>query len=97
MSDSVVECVIEWLKGEKVATVTMPRGTRLANKIKKLALESESVDLIINKDGSVLAQIPSSWVKITPTRHLTEEQKAVARERMIELRRKKEDKEKDDE
>ena len=87
MSDSVVECVIEWVKGEKVATVTMPRGTRLANKIKKLALENESVDLFINKDGSVLAQIPTSWVKITPTRHLTEQQKAVARERMLELRR----------
>ena len=87
MSDSVVECVIEWLKGEKVATVTMPRGTRLANKIKKLALENESVDLFINKDGGVLAQIPTSWVKITPTRHLTEQQKAVARERMLELRR----------
>lgn len=87
MSDSVVECVIEWIKGEKVATVTMPSGTRLANKIKKLALENESVDLFINKDGSVLAQIPTSWVKITPTRHLTEQQKAVARERMLELRR----------
>ena len=92
MSDSVIECVIEWLKGEKVATVTMPRGTRLANKLKKLALENESVDIFINKDGSVLAHIPSSWVKITPPRQLTEQQRQVAAERMRKVRnQKKED------
>ena len=86
MSDTVNECVIEWLRGEKVATVTMPRGTRLANKLKKLALSNESVDVTINKDGSVLATIPSSWVKITPPRQLTEDQRRVAAERIKKVR-----------
>lgn len=75
MNDTMNECVIEWIKGDKVAGVTMPNTTRLKNRIVKLAETHEEVDLTVNSDGSIYARIPVSWVKINPPRVLTDEQR----------------------
>lgn len=73
--DSVNECVIEWLKGEKTATVTMPSNTRMKSKIVKLAEKDSAVTYIENKDGSILAHVPVEYVSIRQKRTLSDEQR----------------------
>lgn len=87
MSDIMNECVIEWIKGEKVAGVTMPNNTKLKNRILKIAETRKEVEVTMNADGSIYARIPSSWVKINPSVEMTEEKKEIQRQRMIELRK----------
>ena len=82
MSDIMNECVIEWIKGDKVAGVTMPNNTKLKNRILKIAETRKEVEVTINDDGSIYARIPSAWVKINPTIELTEEEKEIRRKRM---------------
>lgn len=79
--------VIEWLKGKKVATVTFCRG-RFANRILSLAeTHPEEVEIVaVNKDGSVTAHIPVRYVKISAPRVMTDEQKAIAGERLRKFR-----------
>ena len=90
--DGVNECVIEWLRGEKVATVTMPSNTPLNTKLRKLAEKGLVTDWFQNKDGSIVAHVPARWIKITPPRELSDEQRAVLSERMKNMRAKKENK-----
>lgn len=81
------ECAIEWLRGDKTATVTFPSANRYNSKIRKLA-EAYPDDVKIryeNKDGSIVATIPTSFIKISPKRagrEMTEEEKQAARERL---------------
>lgn len=82
--DSVNECVIEWLRGEKTATVTMPSNTRLNTKLRNLALKTPSIIEVENKDGSILAHIPESWIKIVPPREISDEQRSALVERARE-------------
>lgn len=89
MSNTVNECVIEWMKGENVATVTMPSGTRLKTKLLKLASESTLINVIQNKDGSVLAHVPVKWIKISPPRKVSEEQREAAAMRLREINERK--------
>lgn len=74
MSDCMNECVIEWIKGDKIAGVTMPNNTRLKTRILKIAEERDEVEVTVNNDGSIYARIPSEWVKINPKRIVSEEE-----------------------
>lgn len=81
---SVQENCIEWIKGSKTATVTFPKG-RFTTKISKLAEQyPDEVQIChTNSDGSIVAHIPVSYVKINHPRQVnyTEEQKEILRER----------------
>lgn len=68
------EIVIEWFKGEKLASVTAYSGSRIKNKIMKLAQKHTDVSMVENKDGSIFAHIPVDWIKIQPKRAMTQEQ-----------------------
>lgn len=68
------EIVIEWFKGEKVASVTAYSGSRIKNKIMKLAQKHTDISIVENKDGSIFAHIPVDWIKIQPKRAMTQEQ-----------------------
>lgn len=72
-----MENVIEFITGEKTATLTIHQG-KYKNRIKKLSEERpDEVDILAeNKDGSILAHIPTKWIKINPPRKLSEECKA---------------------
>ena len=89
--DSFCECAIEWLRGDKVATVTFPSANRYNSKVRKLAEEYPD-DVKIrheNKDGSIVATIPVSFIKISPKRagrEMTEEEKRIAGERLKKCR-----------
>ena len=87
MSDVMNECVIEWIKGEKVAGVTMPNNTKLKNRILKIAETRKEVEVTMNADGSIYARIPSSWVKINPNRELSAEEKEYRRNKMMDFHR----------
>jgi predicted N-acetyltransferase YhbS len=88
------ENVIEFLRGSKVATVTFTQG-RYITKIKKLAEKyPDKVQIVAeNKDGSIVAHIPVSAIKINiiEGRELTEEEKKIARERLRSYRESRQD------
>ena len=78
------ENCIEWLTGSKTATVTFPRG-KYATKIAKLAEQNPDEVQIChkNKDGSVVAHIPVSYVSVRKPKKMnySEEQLEALRKR----------------
>lgn len=86
--EGCVENVIEFIKDEKRATVTFSQR-KFKTKIRKLEESHPEECQIVaeNKDGSICAHIPVSWVHIYPERKLSEEQKEKASERMRDLNR----------
>lgn len=81
------ENVIEFMLDEKTATVTFTQG-RYITRIKNLAKEKpdECKITYTNRDGSIVAHIPVSWIRINPTMELSEERKKELSERMRKLR-----------
>ena len=78
---------IEFLRNQ---TVCFSQG-RFINKVKALKEKyPDEVEICVeNADGSIVAHIPTSWVRITPPqkRELTEEEKEVLRERLKNARK----------
>lgn len=66
------ENAIEFLTGEETATVSFAQ-TKYINRIKRLAKDfPEDVKLKENNDGSICANIPLKWVRISRPRTLTD-------------------------
>lgn len=91
--DSVTENVIEWIRGQQIAILTLARGS-LVTRVKKLAEQrSEECQIIAqNEDGSILAHVPVKWLRIKPTLTLSEEEKERRKEialNMVEKRKQK--------
>lgn len=88
------ENVIEWLRNDDTATVTFTQG-RYITKIKKLAEKyPDKVKITAeNKDGSIVAHIPVTAIKINiiEGREMTEEQKERVIERLRSCRKTKQD------
>ena len=87
-SENTNEFAIEWIRGRKYAGVTAPSGSALKNKILRLK-ESHSDDIThlhINQDGSIFCHIPISYVKISPPRQMSDEQRAAAAKRLRKAR-----------
>lgn len=78
--DRCIENVIEFLENQQRATVTFSQG-RYKTRIRKLAkARPEECQIVAeNKDGSILAHIPTSWVRITPPPVRTEAQREAGR------------------
>lgn len=91
------EFVIEWIKGADYAGVTAPSGTALKSKLLRLANKFPGEVKIIseNKDGSLFAHIPVSYVKISPPRQVSEEQREATGERFRQMWRDKQVNEED--
>ena len=89
-----MENVIEFLNGQKRATVTLSQG-RYKTKVEKLAKErpDECKILARNLDGTILAHVPTSWVKISPPRkvEMSENRKEELRKQLANARNKKEE------
>lgn len=79
------ENCIEWIKDQKQATLSLSQR-RTISRVKKLAEKYPEECQIVaeNKDGSVYAHIPVSWIKISPPKKVSEEQIEKARERIKE-------------
>ena len=83
MAENMNENVLEGYKNEPTATVTFSQG-KYITKIRKLAEKFPEECQITheNKDGSIVAHIPTKWIKINnPQRVMTEEEKRLAAER----------------
>lgn len=87
------ENCIEWLRDKEVATVTLCQR-RMITKVFKLSEEhpQECEICAENLDGSIVAHIPVRWIKISPTRKTSEEQKEKARERLMQYHNNKREK-----
>ena len=81
------EFVIEQVKGGDYAGVTVPSRTALKSKLLNLSEKNpDDVKIIaINEDGSVYAHIPINYVKISPPRKVSDEQKKAAGERFRQM------------
>ena len=91
------EFAIEWTKGRNYAGVTVPSGTALKSKLMRYAQERpDEVKLMTeNKDGSAFFHIPISYVKVSPPRKVSEEQKKAAGERFRRMWEEKRETEED--
>ena len=85
---STNEYVIEWVEGDKTATVTAPEGSALSNKLIKLA--SECPDDVEMKH-SELFHVPVKWVSVRKPKQMnyTEEQLKARSDWMRQLHSKK--------
>ena len=81
------EFAIEWTKDRDCAGVTVPSGTALKSKLMRYALERPNeVNLKAeNKDGSGLFHVPVSYIKCSPPRKVSEEQREAAGERLRKM------------
>lgn len=91
------EFAIEWTKDRNYAGVTVPTGTALKSKLMRYARENpEEVKLMAeNKDGSAFFHIPINYVKISPPRKVSEEQREAAGERFRKMWEEKRETEED--
>ena len=72
---------IEWITGDNMMSVTLT-SQRHITRIRKLAeRKPDEVKITVNKDGSIYATLPLSYLKFNPPMNLTEEQKEKLREK----------------
>ena len=77
------ENVIEFVLNSETATCTFCQG-RYISRIKELAKKKPDKCKITaeNADGSIVAHIPTSWIKINPEKELSDEQRQAIAERL---------------
>lgn len=82
------ENVIEWFTGDDTIAVTVSQK-KFVNRIKRFALTDENVVILTeNKDGSIFAHLPISYLKLSPKakNNISAERRAELAERMRKLR-----------
>lgn len=81
------EFSIEWIKGSDTASITVPSGTALKSKLQRLAKENPDEVKIIkeNFDGSLFTHIPVNYIKISPPKKVSDEQREAAGERFRKM------------
>lgn len=81
------EFCIEWLRCSDYAGVTTPSGTALKSKLMRLAQERpDEVKIVaVNTDGSAFFHIPINYIKVSPPRKVSEEQREAAGERFRKM------------
>lgn len=83
------ENVIEWITGDDTIAVTVSQK-KFVNKIRRLSLTDENVVILAsNKDGSIFAHLPISYLKLSPKRkdNVSVERKAELAERLRQYRK----------
>lgn len=82
--DRCIENVIEFLVDQERATVTFSQG-RYKTRIGKLAAgHPEDCQIVAeNRDGSLCAHVPVSWVKISPPAMRSEGQREASRRNVL--------------
>ena len=81
------EFSIEWIKGASYAGVTIPSGTALKSKLMRYANDrpNEVKLMADNADGSAFFHIPINYIKVSPPRRVSEEQREAAKERFQKM------------
>lgn len=80
------ENCIEFVRNSVTATVAFSQG-KYVSKIRKLSerFPEECKINAVNDDGSIVATIPTRWIKISPPKQVSEEFREAQRERFSEL------------
>lgn len=79
------ENCIDWVTGGDRVGATFGQQ-KFVNKMRKLAKDyPKDVKVEDNKDGSVFASFPLSWLKINPKRKVSDEFKEAASERFKKM------------
>lgn len=81
------ENCVEWLNGQQTITVTLCEQ-KYINKINRYK-ESHASDVEIlseNSDGSICVKLPKRWLKLSPPRQMSNEQKEAASARFKKMR-----------
>lgn len=87
--DEIYDNVIEFYKGSKTVTVTFS-ADKYKTRIIKLAKDRpEDVEIVTSDENYVCAHIPASWIKINPSRKMSESRKKELSDRMGKVRSKK--------
>lgn len=91
------EFCIEWIKGNEYAGVTVPSGTALKSKLMRYAEErpDEVKVMAVNTDGSAFFHIPINYIKVSPPRKVSEEQREAAGKRFRKMWEEKREMEED--
>lgn len=78
------EYSIDWIQGNGYASVSAPSASALKNQILRLKEKYPDEVTIINanKDGSIFAHVPISYIRVSHPRQLTEEQRTAAAARL---------------
>jgi hypothetical protein len=78
------ENCIEWVKDSNKATLSLSQRS-LISKIEKLGKSHPEECKITarNTDGSICVHMPRSWIKIRPTKQLSDEEKNKITERLV--------------
>lgn len=86
--ETTQENVIEWIRNDKTVTVTFANNTRFNTKVKKLADKyPDEVEIVKeNHDGSIVAHLPLSYIKVSHPKIMSEENKIKAAERLNAIR-----------
>ena len=85
--DRSIENVIEFLNSENEAMLTLSKQ-RYISRVKKLKeSHPNEVSITENVDGTIFAKVPVRWIKISPTRAVSEEQRQAAADRFAQMRR----------
>lgn len=81
------EFAIEWIKGRDYAGVTVPSGTALKSKLMRYSeTRPEEVKVMaVNEDGSAFFHVPINYVKLSPPKKVSEEQREAAGERLRKM------------
>lgn len=79
------ENVIEFLDSENEAMLTLSKQ-RYISRVKKLKeSHPNEVDITENVDGTIFAKVPVRWIKINPTKAVSEEQRRRSRENIMKM------------
>ncbi len=77
--------VIEWIRGENIAYLTLSQKS-LINKVLKLSKSRDDIKIVSeNEDGTLYARIPSSWIKISPPKEVSEDRREKMSKHMKEV------------
>ena len=84
----VAETGINHLHGSKHCSISTGERSLLGNLMKLAESYPDDVELVaVNQDGSRFYHIPWKWIKISPPRQYTEEQRQAMRERFETVRK----------
>lgn len=83
--DRSTENVIEFLNSEDEAMLTLSKQ-RYISRVKKLKeSHPNEVSITENVDGTIFAKVPVRWIKINPTKAVSEEQRKRAKENILKM------------
>ena len=77
------ENAIEWLDGQKTATVTVHSQKQKTALLRLAKAHPDKVTIKVDphepgQDGTMIVHLPVSWIQFRPPREMTEKQRAAA-------------------